>query len=248
MASLESAVSVLRCYSTTCTELTVTEVAQTLGMPKSNVSRLLRSMRDVGLLDSARDGRGYSPGLMLVGFGQVASAGHSLGLRADAAVARLTDQSGHSGYVSARVGTFVVGLTHHTGRNPLQVGVPLGGHRLAIDACATGRSMLATLTDDAVVSLLGGEVSRVTPQSPATMAELLDRLAMVRECGYAESHNEAGKGVGAIAVAVSDERTAEVLSVCLTFPEATVEQAERRFLTQQLLQAKTDITRNSHER
>lgn len=248
MASLESAVSVLRCYSTTCVELTVTEIAQRLSLPKSNVSRLLRSMRDVGLLDSARDGRGYSPGVMLVGFGQVASAGHSLGLRADAEVARLTGQSGHSGYVSARVGTFMVGLTHHTGRNPLQVGVPLGGHRLAIDACATGRALLATWPDDEVIHLLDGNVSRATPQSPATMGELLERLAQIRDCGYAESHNEAGKGVGAIAVAVTDERTAEVLSICLTFPEANVEQSERRFLTEQLLQARTDITRNSHER
>ena len=47
--------------------IAVTEVSQKLRLPKSNVSRLLRSMRQVGLLDSARDGRGYSPGLMLVG-------------------------------------------------------------------------------------------------------------------------------------------------------------------------------------
>jgi DNA-binding IclR family transcriptional regulator len=78
----------LRCYSSTRTELTVTEVAQMLSLPKSNVSRLLRSMRDVGLLDSARDGRGYSPGVMLLGFGEVASAGRSLGMRAHAAVTR----------------------------------------------------------------------------------------------------------------------------------------------------------------
>ena len=44
MSSLEAAVSVLRCYSTTCSELTVTEVANKLSLPKSNVSRLLRSM------------------------------------------------------------------------------------------------------------------------------------------------------------------------------------------------------------
>lgn len=248
MSSLESAVSVLRCFSTSRTELTVTEVAQMLGLPKSNVSRLLRAMRDVGLLDSARDGRGYSPGVMLLGFGEVASAGHSLGMRAHAAVVRLSEQTGHAGFVSARVGTYMVGLTHHAGRNPLQVGVFLGGQRLHIDACATGRALLATMPDAAVQALLGGRVSQATPQSPASLQELLERLAQVRERGYAESHNEAGRGVGAIAVAVQDERVSEVLSFCITYPEATVDPSELQSLTRALLQARSDIMRNSNER
>lgn len=248
MSSLGTAVSVLRCFSTTCSELTVTEVAQRLGLPKSNVSRLLRSMRDVGLLDSARDGRGYCPGVMLLGFGQVAGAGHSLGVRADAAVAAISQASGHAAFVSARVGRQMVGLTHHAGRHPLQVGVALGGNPLPIDACATGRAWLATLTDEAIGELIGGAVSRPNPQAPASLPELLARVARVRECGFAESHNEAGKGVGAIAVAVHEARTGEVLSFCVTFPEATVDQAERQQLTDALLKARSDIMRSRNER
>ena len=226
----------------------MTEVAQMLSLPKSNVSRLLRSMRSVGLLDSARDGRGYSPGIMLLGFGEVASAGGSLGMRAHAAVTRLSEMSGHAGFVSARVGVYMVGLTHHAGRNPLQFGVFLGGQRLHIDACATGRALLATMSDDAVRELLGGQVSRATAQSPATMDELLERVALVRERGYAESHHEAGRGVGALAVAVRDERTSEVLSFCITFPEATVDAAELQSLADELLKARADIMRIPNER
>jgi DNA-binding IclR family transcriptional regulator len=247
MSSLETAVRVLRCYSTTCSELTVTEVAQRLSLPKSNISRLLRAMRDVGLLDSARDGRGYSPGVMLLGFGQVAGAGHSLGVRADAAVARVSELSGHAGFVSARVGRQMVGLTNHAGRNPLQVGIRLGGNPLPIDACATGRAYLASLPDDDIRALLGNQVSGANPQSPATVDELLARVARVRSSGYAESRNEVGKGVGAIAVAVSDSRTAETLSLCITFPEATVDDGERRSLAEQLLKAQSDIMRNLNE-
>ena len=248
MSSLESAVSVLRCFSSTCSELTVTEVAQRLSLPKSNVSRLLRAMREVGLLDSARDGRGYSPGIMLMGFGEVAGAGHTLGVRAHAAVSQVSEQCGHAGFVSARVGNRMVGLTHHAGRNPLQVGVFMGGQPLYVDACATGRALLATMTDPAVHALLLGQVSRATPQSPATMDELFQRLASVRERGYAESHDEAGKGIGAVAVAVRDERCAEVLSFCITYPEATVDSAELHSMTGALLQARSDIMRNPYER
>lgn len=245
MSSLESVVSVLRCFSATRSELTVTEVAQILNLPKSNMSRLLRAMREAGFLDSARDGRGYSPGIMLVGLGEVAGAGHTLGVRAHAAVSQVSDRCGHAGFVSARVGRRMVGLTHHAGRNPLQVGVFMGGQPLFVDACATGRALLSTMTDEAVRQLLDDHVSHATPQSPASMDELFRRLALVRERGYDESHDEAGKGIGAVAVSVTDERTNEVLSFCITYPEATVDAAELHSLTADLLQARSEIMRKS---
>jgi DNA-binding IclR family transcriptional regulator len=98
--------------------------------------------------------------------------------------------SGHAGFVSARVGQYMVGLTHHAGRNPLQVGVFLGGQRLHIDACATGRALLATMSDDAVRELLGGQVSRATAQAPATMDEC---SSVSRWCASAGTPNPTTK-------------------------------------------------------
>jgi DNA-binding IclR family transcriptional regulator len=135
----------------------------------------------------------------------------------------------------------MVGLVHHLGHNPLQVGVPLGG-RLAVDACATGRSMLAEMGDDDVRALLGGRVSRATPQSPATFDELLQRLALVRRQGWAESQDEAGKGVGALAVAVRDARTGERLSLCMTYPMAVLDPQERAQAIEILLQARAELS------
>ena len=240
MTSLENAIAVLRCFSMESTELTVTEAAQRLNLPKSNVSRLLRAMRDVGLLDTGREGRGYRPGLMLVGFGQIAQAGNSLGARSNAAVRRLSEQTGHSGFVSALTGRDMVGLAHYIGSNTLQVGMTLG-HRIPVDGSATGRALLATWSDAQVSELLQGQVSATRPESPQSMGELFERIQQVRRQGYAESRGEAGKGVASIAVTAKDERTGEQLSLCLTFPDAIVDEGERRQLAALLVQAQTEI-------
>ncbi|MDE2394272.1 MAG: IclR family transcriptional regulator [Burkholderiales bacterium] len=240
MTPLENAVTVLRCFSLDARELTVTEAAQRLGLPKSNVSRLLRAMREVGLLDAGVEGRGYRPGVMLVGFGQIAQSGHSLGARANAAARRLSEVTGHSGFASARIGREMVGLVHHVGTNTLQVGMTLG-QRFPIDASATGRALLAGWSRERVTELLQGEVSRIRPHSPQTMDELFERLARVRAQGWSESREEAGKGVGALAVAVREPRTGEELSVCITFPVATVDAAEHAQLVALLLQARSEI-------
>lgn len=242
MAILENSVEVLRCFAAGRPELTVTDVSQLLKLPKSNVSRLLRSMREVGLLDSAPDSRGYRPGVMLLELGQAFRAGHGLVARASDAVRAICDAVGHTGYVSVRKGTDMLGLSHHAGRNLLQVGVPLG-RRLPVDACATGRSLLALMDDDEVRSLLDGKVSRFAPNAPSSFRDLQRRLASVREQGYAESNEEAGKGVGALAVGVRDAHSGETLSLCVTFPIATVEAAERARLVEHLLRARQDIMR-----
>ncbi|MEK7346425.1 MAG: IclR family transcriptional regulator [Pseudomonadota bacterium] len=242
MASLKDVVDVLRCFSPKIGALTVTEVAQRLSWPKSNVSRLLKSMMEVGLLDKAAEGRGYSPGIMLLGLGQVAAAGMTWGVRADSAIAQLSASTGHSGFVSAREGTAMVGLTQHMGSNVLQVGLSLGT-RLPVDACATGRSLLALMADEEVRELLRNQVSKVSPQSPASIDDLLARLKVVREKGYAESHDEAGKGVGAIAVALPNATGPDPISICLTFPWATVDAHERSQLIEQLLQTKASLYR-----
>ena len=242
MATLENAVGVLRCFSAARAELTVKDASALLKLPKSNVSRLLRSMRDTGLLDSAIDSRGYRPGVLLIELGQVFRAGRSLIACANDAVRGIGDVLGHTGYVSARVGTDMLGLAHHAGRNAIQVGVPLG-RRLSVDACATGRSLLALMSDGEVRTLLGNKLSRVGLNAPATFADLFRRLALVRRLGYAESVDEAGKGVGAFAVAVQDPQTDEALSICITFPSATLDEFERNRVIELLLQARSDILR-----
>jgi len=242
MAVLENSVGVLRCFTEGRRELTVTDVAQLLALPKSNVSRLLRSMRDVGLLDDAHESRGYRPGVLLLELGQTMRAGQSLVALADDAVRRICDQVGHTGYVSVLKGAEMIGLSHHLGGNLLQVGAPLG-RRLPADASSTGRALLALMPDDQVRELLGGQLSRASKQSPATFDELFHRLALVRERGYSESFEEAGKGVAAVSVAVENARKGESASLCITYPIATVDDKERSHAIALLLRAKADLTR-----
>ena len=244
MASLEHTANILRCFTTGRSELTVTESARLLGLPKSTLSRLLMAMRHAGLLDAVGGGRGYRLGVLMHELGEAVRQTQTLSARASAAVRRLSDSLGHTGYVSALVGRHMVGLVHHAGHNPLQVGVPLGG-RLPVDACATGRALLAELSDDEVHSLLDSQVSMASPQSPQSFDELLQRLAQVRQDGFAESANEAGKGVGALAVAVQDSHTGQQLSICVTFPISTMDKRERSKAIELLKQEQKTLMRNA---
>jgi DNA-binding IclR family transcriptional regulator len=245
MASLTQVADVLRCFTRSTDPLTVTQVSEQLGLHKSTLSRLLRAMRDAGFLEQAEGSRGYGRGGLWHEMAVATRGSESFDTRASAAVRRLADALGHSGFVSVRSGTSMIGVVHHLGTNPIQVSAPIGVP-LPIDACATGRAMLAEMSDAQVRELLGNEVSRASPQSPASMDELLQRLARVRTLGYAESADEVGTGVGALAVAVRDPDSGREAALCVTYATTLVPAEERAHALQLLLQARAQVSTHHH--
>lgn len=244
MSSLKNAVDLLRCFTPSRAGLTVTEASQLLGLPKSNVSRLMRNMCEVGMLDLAERGRGYRLGAMLQNLGQLAQQTQTFSARASVAARRLSDSLGLTSYVSTRVGTHMVGLVHHVGVNHAQVGTPLGA-RLAVDACATGRALLAEMGDAEIHELLQGRVSRPTSDAPQDISELMARIEQVRQLGFAESHAEAAPRVDALAVALSDPQTGERLTLCVTYVSGSLSRTERLKAIDGLLHERKLLTRST---
>lgn len=240
MASLVQIAQILRCFSHSTEPLTVTQLSERLGLHKSTLSRLLRAMRDEGFLGQDEGSKAYRPGVLWHEMAASIREHEPFVARASSIVRKLCDVLGHTGYVSMLSGTSIVGLVHHVGANPLQVGVPLG-QPLAVDACATGRALLAEMDDAQVHALLGGKVSRASPQAPQSFDELIERLRQVRALGHAESDNEAGPGVGALAVAVQDPVAGQRLAICVTYASEAVDQAARARAADLLRAARTRL-------
>ncbi|WGF89114.1 IclR family transcriptional regulator [Marinivivus vitaminiproducens] len=242
MTTLDSAAAVLRCFAIDRPELTVTEAARLLGAPKSTTSRLLRAMRDAGLLELAPPGKRYRPGLLLFEAGRLYQAGSSLLAEADAAVGRLAAEVGHTGYVSVLDGVSVVGLKHHVGQGPLRVATPTG-RRLEAQATATGRALLARLDDLDVRARFADGFAPASPTAPGDLDDLIGRLDVVRRQGFAQSFDEANHGVAAQAVAVGTRDAGEAVALCIAYPLATVDESLRGRIVHGLLAARADLAR-----
>jgi DNA-binding IclR family transcriptional regulator len=71
MSSLESAVTILGCFSPDTPELGVTDVARRLSIPKSTVSRLMKVMATRALIEQDRKTRRYRVGPLPFRLGQL---------------------------------------------------------------------------------------------------------------------------------------------------------------------------------
>lgn len=226
MSSLSSAVEILRLFSIEQLDLSVTEVSRRLGMPKSSASRLLRAMRDEGLVAGVGATARYRVGPLPFELSRLYARRSSLMDIADGELAAICSESGHTGYISILEGTDILVVRVHLGTQTLRVVTPLGSRSAAFET-ANGRTLLARLPDDEVRARHAGGLLPRSPTSPGTVDALLRALDTVRRTGSCEAIDEGVPGVGSVAVSVADPESGEVIGCCVSFPAATVAPAER---------------------
>ena len=225
LSSVAKIAQVLNAFAPGRAELSVTDAALLLDIPKSSASRLLKSMAECGLLDHAPQRR-YRLGALILRLGRAGPGQSRLVERLHAMLADIVAACGHTGYVSLRDGLDIFGVRMVEGWHDLRVARP-PGNRLPAEATAVGRALLARLPDAALESLLPPHFERASPAAPATRAEAMARIAVVRQHGWAEAEDEGHRGIGTTAVAVADPATGEAAAACITYPAATVPAAER---------------------
>jgi DNA-binding IclR family transcriptional regulator len=238
MTVLQNASDVLRLFGSGCTDLTVTEVAARLDMPKANASRLMKAMRDAGMLETIGGSRRHRPGRMMLDLAAAFRKSSGVIGLASEVVAEVTRRFGHTGYVSLREGREVTGVADFPGTNDLRV-VSSIGRRLTAHGSATGRTLLARLSDAEVLGLYDGR-----PEAEGLIA----RLDRVRAQGFALSRQESTPGVDAIAIAVGDPSTDEAVSLCIAYPHAVVGEDDRDEMLAALASGAARIARDLGDR
>ncbi|WP_347554109.1 IclR family transcriptional regulator [Robbsia sp. KACC 23696] len=225
MSILDTASDVLRLMARRQTDLTMTDLVDQLGMPKSTASRVLKQMTETGLLARDPVSLAYRPSMLVLELGHLVRAATPLIDMCGAALETLCGRHGHTGYVSLLEGQDVVVLKVRPGSQALRA-MTNPGHRSASWATSTGRALLARETDDAVRERFRAGLPALDAsehRGPASVDALLAELALTRTRGYALAQNEAMSGVCSIGCSVADAASGERLAFCLSFPAGTLE-------------------------
>jgi DNA-binding IclR family transcriptional regulator len=240
MSSIGNVARVLRLFTPERSLLSVTEVAQLLGLPKSSSSRLLKAMSDAGLLASTDPRSGYCVGNLIFETSRRHRSNSTLSVLADEALARIAKITGHTGYVAILDGTDILGLRMRPGSRPLRV-VTSPGDRLPAFCSSSGRALLARLDDGAVRALHTAPLHPPSPNAPQTIDDLLAALAVVREKGWAQATDESLPGVESLAVCVRDLESGESVAICISYSAAMISANEKARIVTMLMRAGWEV-------
>jgi DNA-binding IclR family transcriptional regulator len=183
--------------------LTVGEVAQRLGIPKSTAWVLVQHLLVRGYVLEQGDDRGFVVGPSLYRLATAALHRHPIRPLARPFLAELREQIGADIYLAARSGDEVVYLDRLEGSHMLQIATPLSAPR-PLHCTAAGKLMLALSTDG-----LWERFRERSPHLPASTRNTITELkALEREIrrtaqrGYGLSDGERYEGVFSIAAPV----------------------------------------------
>jgi DNA-binding IclR family transcriptional regulator len=226
MSALTNAIQILRCFSTARADLSFAEVMTLTGKPKSSTSRLLRSLRDCGLLEQDPHTRRYRPGLLTFELGRLHRAHDDLIGTAERELREVCARTGHTGYIAVLDGFEQVVLRIVPGSNPLRVVNPPGQRTPAL-ATSNGRAMLARLSDEAIRARVPVPYPKLPRNSPQNFRQLMERLSEIRRTGLSDAADEAIEGVGSQGFALTSGESGEMIGIAISYSVQATTAAER---------------------
>ncbi len=228
MSSLENALKIVALLDKERPVLRVGEVCRDLGLPKSSVSRLLKTLSEYEIVEREPGDTGYGAGRRMLLLSDLYAARHKLQALVDTAMETLIADFQFASYSAVLSGSEIIIIRVRHGSYPLklvqEIGVPMPAYPTSV-----GRALLARKPDAEILEL----VRAGRPQAPSE-AEILDAIAEVRESGASLTANTIIPGIAALGVAVHDARHAETLGFSISYPVAATDEALRARMLQRI--------------
>lgn len=201
--SILKAVQILDTLAVAKAPMTLAELTQHLGLPKSSVLALCTTLTLTGML-SRLDSGAYQLGTHLLDLSHAYLANIDLTKEFISTWDALAMPSDEGIVLGVLDGTDVVYVACRNSDSPLGVTYRIG-MRLPANCTATGKALLSTLPDERVRALYRDTVpERLTRHSHATLKALLKDLQATRIRGYAIDDEETREGMCCFGAPVFD--------------------------------------------
>ncbi len=216
------------------------QLANRLGIPKSSLHALLRTMCARGWLDTDQTGSVYRLGIHTLTVSSAYLDGDPVLSRAAAVmdeIAAATEETVHLGRLE---GGDVIYTAKRESKHPLRMHSAVG-RRLPAYATSLGRAMLAEQPLSVRGELVPHEIEPLTSQATTDRDAVLAIIDKAHLLGYAMESEESCLGVRCFGVALPFSRaTVDALSVAV--PISRLDQGREDFIIETLLSVKARLS------
>jgi DNA-binding IclR family transcriptional regulator len=195
------AANVLRSLEDEATGLTLSQIAERVGLARSTVQRIVDALREEQFLIAASPTSGVRLGPALIRLALSASVNFDHVTRP--IIARLSQAVGETVDLSVLKGQSAVFTDQVQGRHRLRT-VSGVGETFPLYCTANGKAILSVLPPDQVDRLLGAPMPKLTPKTLTKRTELLKAIESCRRTGIAVDDEEHTEGISALGTGFID--------------------------------------------
>jgi len=225
LEALARGLSVLRAFDGTRQQMTLSDVARAVDLPRATARRALYTLTELGYLES--DGKLFrlAPQVLGLAGAYLGSAGNATALQSACdALCRQLDEACSAAVLHGQEAVMVA----HASPPRFMSSAPGLGFRVPAFCSALGRVLLSESGVDATTL----QTRKLTPQTVTEARALQRLLTQVAQDGYALADQEAELGFRSIAVPVRrfDGRIVAALNIGVRIERASPQQMRSEFL------------------
>ena len=222
--------------------LTLTDIANRVGLPGSTTHRLLNTMEKMDYVHQAGDLGLWYVGLKAFTVGSAFVAHRDFAIQSHPYLRRLMEQSGETANLSILDGYEVVFIGQVQCREIMRMLVKLGS-RHPMHASGSGKAILAALPDDSINDILARHgLPRHTEHTIVTPDGLWNAVKLIRGHGYSYDDEEHALGLRCVAAAVYDEHKEPMGAISLAGPLSRLTDERIRALGPLVARTAAEIT------
>lgn len=225
--AVDRALDVLLCFTRQRPQLSMTQIAELVGMHKSTVHRLLLTLEKKQFVQRDPISGVYQPGIRFLQLASLSLENNSLRQIAAPYMRRLQEQHLETVDLGILDGEDIVFLDVLESPQRIRLAAAVG-QRLPAFCTASGKAILALLPEENVRQILQGSMKSYTPNTPLSVEAILGGLRQARQLGFAISVEEFEDGINAVSAPIVNSEGVPVASIAIAGPSyrLTVEQME----------------------
>ncbi len=215
--AVERALDILLCFSRETPELTMTQIADQVGMHRSTVHRLLATLEGKRFVQRDPVTGIYRLGIRLLQMAYLTLEHNGLRQLAMPFLHRLCEQHQENVDLAVLDDTDVIFLDVIEGPQRVKLASAIG-QRLPAFATASGKAILAFMPDETVRRILGRGMPQLTQRTIRSPEAFFEDMHYVRERGFALDEREYEDGINAVAAPILDLNDQPIASVAVAGP------------------------------
>jgi IclR family acetate operon transcriptional repressor len=215
--AVDRALDILLCFTRQTPQLTMTQIADQVGMNKSTVHRLLGTLEKKRFLQRDPSTGLYQLGIRLLQMAYLTLEHNDLRQNAAPFLHRLCEQHRETITLSVLDGSDVIFLD--VVESPQRVKLAAStGQRLPAFATAAGKAILAHMPEEAVKKGIERGMQQYTPQTIQSSEIFFQDLYKIRKQGFSISEQEYEEGINAVAAPILDPNGQPLAAITVAGP------------------------------
>ncbi|WP_335443458.1 IclR family transcriptional regulator [Neobacillus drentensis] len=242
--SIERAADVLELFLASNQELSVKEISEKLGLSKSTIHGIIKTLEYRGYLQQNPDDLKYKLGLKLFELGNKVSNQFDIGNIARPIMKELVESLMETVHLVVFERGEVIYIEKLDGPRSLRIYSQIG-KRAPIHCTGVGKSILAFQEEEEIERLLANEdLEPFTEYTLTDKAEIKKQLQTIREQGYSVDDEEIELGLKCVAAPIFNHQGKVIAAISCASPKMRLTEDKQAEVIEEIKQAALVISTN----